>query len=65
MLVLSRRCGEIISIGDNIQLMVVAVGGNTVKMGISAPRDVPVHRLEVRQAIDSGNDADGEVSTRE
>jgi len=56
MLVLSRRSGEIITIGDNIQVMVLDVSGDRVKIGIEAPRDVPVHRLEVRKAIDSRSD---------
>ncbi len=51
MLVLSRKKDEIIDIGDNIQVTVVEIRGDKVRLGISAPRDIPVHRLEVSEAI--------------
>jgi carbon storage regulator len=47
MLVLTRRIGEELMIADNIRLMVVAVNGNQVRLGISAPSSVPVARLEL------------------
>jgi carbon storage regulator len=47
MLVLSRKVGEEIVIGDNIHLMVVAIQGAKVRIGISAPKDVVVDRQEV------------------
>jgi carbon storage regulator len=47
-LVLTRKRGEEIVIGDNIRLTVVAVSGNQVRLGITAPPDVPVRREEVR-----------------
>jgi carbon storage regulator len=47
MLVLSRHIGEEIVIGDEIRVTVVAVQGDRVRLGITAPRSVPVDRLEV------------------
>lgn len=49
MLVLTRKLNQEIVIGDDIRITVVAVGGDQVKLGITAPRSVPVHRLEVYQ----------------
>ena len=51
MLVLSRKNGESIIICDNIVVTVVDVRGDKVRLGIEAPRDVPVHRREVYDAI--------------
>jgi carbon storage regulator len=50
MLVLSRKIGEEIIIGDNIRVMVVAVRGNQVRLGFSAPGEVNIHRAELRDA---------------
>jgi len=47
MLVLSRRLGETIIIGDAIKITVLGISGNQVRMGIDAPKDIPVHREEV------------------
>jgi carbon storage regulator len=51
MLVLSRKKNESIVIDDNIVITVVEVRGDKVRLGIQAPRDVPVHRSEVHAAI--------------
>lgn len=51
MLVLSRKKNERIVINDNIVITVVEVRGDKVRLGIEAPKDVPVHREEVYQAI--------------
>ena len=48
MLVLSRKPGEEIVIGDNIRLTVVAIRGNQVRLGITAPPDVAIRREELR-----------------
>ncbi len=50
-LVLSRKKGEKILIGDHFDLTVVEVRGDKVRIGIDAPTDVPVHRMEVYKAI--------------
>jgi len=51
MLVLSRKRGEVITIGNSITVMVLAVDGDRVKLGVVAPAEVPVHREEVYQRI--------------
>jgi carbon storage regulator len=54
-LVLSRKLEESIMIGDKIEIKIIAVHGETVKLGISAPRDIPVHRKEVYEEIEREN----------
>jgi carbon storage regulator len=51
MLVLSRRLNESIVIRDNIVVTVVSILGDKVRLGIVAPKDVPVHRSEIYEAI--------------
>lgn len=51
MLVLSRQRDESIIIGDNIIITVVDIRGDKVRLGISAPTEIPVHRQEVYEAI--------------
>ena len=51
MLVLSRSTDESIMVGENIEITIIAVRGNTVRLGITAPRSIPVHRKEVYKAI--------------
>ncbi|UOQ94396.1 carbon storage regulator CsrA [Halobacillus shinanisalinarum] len=55
MLVLNRKAGESIRIGDDIELKVVSVEGGQVKLGIDAPKHVEIHRQEVYAAIQSEN----------
>ena len=57
MLVLSRRQDERIVIGDQIVITIVEIRGDKVRVGIEAPRDVPVHRREVYEAIQRSNAA--------
>ena len=51
MLVLSRHRDESIIIGDNIVVTIVDIRGDKVRLGIDAPKDIPVHRQEVYKAI--------------
>ncbi|MDD1962544.1 MAG: carbon storage regulator CsrA [Pseudomonas capeferrum] len=51
MLVIGREVGEVITIGDDIRIMVVETRDGMVRFGISAPREVPVHRAEVYKRI--------------
>ncbi len=51
MLVLSRKRDEIIDIGDDIEIMVLSIRSDVVRLGISAPQHVKVHRREVTEAI--------------
>lgn len=60
MLVLSRAKNESIIIGDNIIIMVVEVRDGKVRLGIEAPKEVPVHRREVYDAIRRSGQTDGE-----
>ena len=55
MLILARRIGESIIIGDQVEVSVVDIKGDQVKLGIEAPRSVPVFRREVYQAIQEEN----------
>lgn len=51
MLILTRRVTETIRIGEDIQVTVLGVNGMQVRIGIAAPKDVPVHREEVAERI--------------
>lgn len=63
MLVLSRKANQRIMIGENIELIVVAVDSDRVKLGFNAPSEVRIHREEVHRRIQSENGAaaDGEL----
>jgi carbon storage regulator len=54
MLILNRRIGETIMIGDDITVTVLGVKSNQVSIGINAPDDIPVHREEVYKTIKNG-----------
>jgi carbon storage regulator len=65
MLILTRRVGETVMIGDEVTVTVLGVKGNQVRMGINAPRTVAVHREEIFERIKhEGQDSDF-VSTSE
>lgn len=51
MLVLSRQRDQIIMIGDNIEITVVDIRGDKVKLGVNAPREIAVHRKEIYEAV--------------
>lgn len=51
MLVLSRRLGETLVIGDEIKITILGTSGNQIRLGISAPKEVSVHREEVYRRI--------------
>jgi carbon storage regulator len=57
MLVLSRKLNQSIVIGDDVHVVVVAIDRDTVKLGIQAPREIPVHRAEVYEEIRRANRA--------
>ncbi|MNG88173.1 Carbon storage regulator [compost metagenome] len=54
MLVIGREVGEIITIGDDIRIQVVETRDGLVRFGVTAPREVPVHRAEVYKRIKEG-----------
>lgn len=62
MLILTRKVGESIAIGDDIQVSVVEIKGTQVKLGIRAPIDVTVHREEIYLKIQEENRRASEVS---
>ncbi len=51
MLVLTRKVGETLRIGDEVKVTVLGIKGNQVRIGIDAPKNVPVHRQEVYERI--------------
>lgn len=57
MLILTRRVGETVTIGDEVTVTVLAVKGNQIRLGVKAPREVAVHREEIADRIraESGN----------
>ena len=55
MLVLSRRIGESVVVGDNIAITILEVRGDIVRVGIEAPRDVKVHRAELLAELEKTN----------
>ena len=55
MLVLARKVGQSIVISDNIELLVIEVRGDQVRLGIEAPKSIPVHRKELLEQIRAEN----------
>ena len=62
MLILTRRIGETLKIGDNIEVTILSLKGNQIRIGVNAPKDVEVHRSEVYERIqkERGNIKDEE-----
>lgn len=56
MLILTRRIGETLMIGDDISVTVLGVKGNQVRIGVNAPKDVAVHREEIFERIKKEED---------
>ncbi len=64
MLVLTRKSNQSIMIGDDIEVTVLSIMGEKVRIGIQAPRDVPVFRREVYLEIQQERAADGDADAR-
>ncbi|MEQ9394688.1 carbon storage regulator CsrA [Haliea sp.] len=56
MLILTRRVGESLMVGDDITITVLGVKGNQVRIGVNAPKDVAVHREEIYNRIQGGEE---------
>ena len=64
MLILTRRIGETLMVGDDVTITVLGVKGNQVRIGVNAPKDVAVHREEIYQRIQqekTGEDSDSDT----
>jgi len=64
MLVLSRKKNESIVINNDITIVVVEIRGDKVRLGVEAPKEVPVHRREVYDAIKRNENENGKTDTR-
>ena len=62
MLILTRKQGESVAIGDDIQVTIVDIQGKQVKLGVRAPREIAVHRQEIFEKIQEENVRAAEIS---
>lgn len=63
MLILTRRIGESLKIGDDVQVTVLGVKGSQVRIGVDAPKEISVHREEIYERIKRGETGNGSVGS--
>ena len=61
MLVLTRKCGQTLIINDNIEITITAIQGDKVKIGIDAPKDIPIIRKELSLTVETNQLASSSV----
>jgi carbon storage regulator len=65
MLVITRKPGEGICLGDDVKITVLEISGSTVRLGIEASREIPVYREEIWEAVKAENRAAAEASIKD
>ncbi|MDD0824921.1 carbon storage regulator CsrA [Mannheimia sp. AT1] len=58
MLILTRKIGEVLLVGDDVEITVLSIRGNQVKLGVNAPKEISVHRQEIYDKIKASADED-------